>query len=273
MGFNYEQNQIFPFSFLQSLKESNNHFTREKGVKVYCFDLLLLNDQGLINRSQMERKQLLESLELSSEAFEVLKYQKLSLAQNGLKEEIKRLFDESKARDNEGLMLKDIRELSTYRIGERKNWYKLKYFSESLKDSLDLVLMGGYFGKGKCKHVLRSFLVGTVSTSGEVIPVSKVGTGFNDQFLQEMTEKKEYFKEKPKEFLVMNLKPDVFFDGRTVWEIGYDSFTHSPSYKTGKNLLNLEFGLSLRFPRFIRTREDKGLKEVNTEEEITEIYV
>lgn len=43
--------------------------------------------------------------------------------------------------------------------------------------------MAGYYGTGKYKNYLSSFLVGTINSNGNIIPISKVGTGLNEEFL------------------------------------------------------------------------------------------
>lgn len=81
-------------------------------------------------------------------------------------------------------MIKEVGEKSIYNLGKRKCWYKLKSFENSMNDTLDLVLMGGYFGSGKMKNCLSSFLLGVLDENEFVKPISKVGTGFSLEFLQ-----------------------------------------------------------------------------------------
>lgn len=50
------------------------------------------------------------------------------------------------------------------------------------------------------------------------------------------------------------------------------SITLSPVYPAGASYIGGERGLSLRFPRFIRIREDKGVDEATTAEELAEMY-
>ena len=68
------------------------------------------------------------------------------------------------------------------------------------------------------------------------------------------------------------LKPDVLIKPKIVWEIAYDSFTVSPIYKAGEETLGEGKGISLRFPKFRRERDDKGVEQANTTEEIVSLY-
>lgn len=52
------------------------------------------------------------------------------------------------------------------------------------------------------------------------------------------------------------VKPDVWFSGSRVWEVSYDTITESPRYWMEN--MNFKGGLSLRFPRFKRARDDKN---------------
>ncbi|RYP81005.1 hypothetical protein DL769_002185 [Monosporascus sp. CRB-8-3] len=60
--------------------------------------------------------------------------------------------------------------------------------------------------------------------------------------------------------------PDVWFEPREVWEVAFADVTLSPTYTAAIGLASADRGLSLRFPRFLRRREDKGIEEANTSE-------
>ena len=48
--------------------------------------------------------------------------------------------------------------------------------------------------------------------------------------------------------------------------------TLSPVYTAALGLVSEERGLSLRFPRFIRVREDKGIDEASTGKELATMW-
>ena len=85
-------------------------------------------------------------------------------------------------------MIKTLEENATYEPSKRSaNWFKLKkdYLdSGSLGDSLDLVVVGADWGKGKRAGVFGSFLLACIDKdSGVLQTVVKVATGFTDDDL------------------------------------------------------------------------------------------
>ncbi len=61
-------------------------------------------------------------------------------------------------------------------------------------------------------------------------------------------------------------RPDVWFEPREVWEVAFADITLSPTYTAAIGLASEDRGLSLRFPRFLKKREDKGVEEASTGE-------
>jgi len=55
----------------------------------------------------------------------------------------------------------------------------------------------------------------------------------------------------------------VTLEPQVVFEVGYSEIQKSPNY---------ESGYALRFPRFVRVREDKGVDEVETLESLKVRY-
>jgi DNA ligase 1 len=69
-----------------------------------------------------------------------------------------------------------------------------------------------------------------------------------------------------------SLRPDVWFIASEVWEVKFGDITLSPVYTAGIGLIDPERGMSLRFPRFIRKRDDKGVDEASTREFLAELW-
>jgi DNA ligase-1 len=67
-------------------------------------------------------------------------------------------------------------------------------------------------------------------------------------------------------------EPQVWFNPQEVWEIVFADITLSPTYSAARGLVSDERGLSLRFPRFLKVREDKGVDEASTNLVLAELY-
>lgn len=146
-GFDYKKNQNLPFSTLQSLKESDN---KDPGnLKIYIFDILFLDEEELCGKELRERREILASMKTTKEVTTIegtiLKREDDQVTE----EHIAALLNQAKKDHFEGLVIKSLN--SYYLGGSRIGWYKIKYLSNDRKDSLDLIIIGGYFGKVRSK--------------------------------------------------------------------------------------------------------------------------
>ena len=57
-----------------------------------------------------------------------------------------------------------------------------------------------------------------------------------------------------------------------MWEVAFADITLSPTYTAAIGLVSEERGLSLRFPRFLRVREDKGVDEASSGEDLAVLW-
>lgn len=164
--------------------------------------------------------------------------------------EIEKFYQDALSAGHEGIMLKVPS--SPYTPGIRgKNWIKIK----PEVDTLDLAVIGAEWGEGKRAHVFGSFLL-ACQDQGTLLPLSRVATGFSDDQLAEVF---EILKDR----VVTETGKEVRFEPHLIFEIGYSEIQKSPNYPSG---------FALRFPRFIRIRDDKGLEEIETIESIRERY-
>lgn len=65
--------------------------------------------------------------------------------------------------------------------------------------------------------------------------------------------------------------PDIWFNFQEVWQLAATDVTSSPVYTAGANFLGDNRGVSLRFPRFNSVREDKGIDEATTTEQLADM--
>lgn len=162
-----------------------------------------------------------------------------------------------------------------------RNWLKVKKdYLSGIGDSLDLVVLGAYFGKGKRTSVYGAFLLACYNSSNQVYEtVCNIGTGFSEVVLEDLHAKlKDIVIDRPKPFYAHSVvpkdQPDVWFEPRFVWEVKTADLTLSPRYKAGSDALSDASGkgISLRFPRFIREREDKRPDQATGSRMVVELY-
>ncbi len=215
-------------------------------LEVYFFDIIYRKGE-LIDKPLSERRKILEEVVKESGKIHVAK--QIVTGEVG---EIERMFREAVDAGHEGVMMKNPS--SPYIPGKRgKHWLKLK----AVMETLDLVVVGGEWGEGKRSHLLSSYELACIDpTSGEFLKVGKVATGFTDEDLEELT---ELFKP----IIVKHEGKRVEFQPKYVFEVAYQEIQKSPKY---------ESGYALRFPRFIRLRDDKDVEEADTIERVERLF-
>jgi DNA ligase 1 len=205
------------------------------------FDILYLDGETLIDLPFAERRKKLESVVTTYLAPQVV---------SDRKEEIQKTYEAALAAGHEGIMIKVP--TSPYTPGQRgKNWIKIK----PEVDTLDLAVIGAEWGEGKRAHVFGSFLL-ACQDAGKLVPLSRVATGFSDEQLAEVYEQM-------KDRVIAESGRSVTFEPSLVFEVGYAELQVSPTY---------EAGFALRFPRFIRIRDDKDITDIETLESLRERY-
>ena len=132
-------------------------------------------------------------------------------------------------------------------------------FSDSMQDTIDLVPIGAFYGKGTRAGIFGAYLLAAYNKKDGIFESAcKVGTGFTKDMLSNFNKifQEETLDFKPPCYLanpLSRMEPDVWLLPNHVWEIGADSISKSPSYMLARHYMFGQ-GLSLRFPRFIRTR-------------------
>ncbi|KAK9840432.1 hypothetical protein WJX74_009841 [Apatococcus lobatus] len=191
-------------------------------------------------------------------------------------DQLQELLLESFAAGMEGLMLKTLDAGAAYQPSKRSDsWVKLKRdYCEGLRDSLDLVPIGAWYGQGRKVNWFSPFLMAAWDPEREEFQsVCRCMSGFTDVFYAEATAK---FKAQqlpgPKAYYVTAESPSVWFEPTEVWEIRGADLTISPVHKAAVGHLHPDRGVSLRFPRYIRTRDDKRPEDATGPDVITELY-
>lgn len=207
----------------------------------HLFDILYLDGETIIDRPFFERRKILEG---TASAY---------LAPQWVSDDVSRLeeiYADALDAGHEGVMLKTLD--AAYTPGVRgKNWIKIK----PAVDTLDLAVIGAEWGEGRRARLFGSFLL-ACQQEGELLPVGKVATGLSDEDLAAIYDLL-------KDLVIAEKGKEVVFEPAVVFEVGYAEVQKSPTYASG---------YALRFPRFVRVREDKGVDEVETVDGMLERY-
>lgn len=269
-----EHNKILPFQILSTRKRKD---VEAKDVKVrvclFAFDLLCHNGEPLINQSLRERQDALQRVTKPIDG--EFRYATRLITSNT--EELQQFLDQSVKDCCEGLMVKMVDgSESHYEPSKRsRNWLKLKKdYLNGVGDSLDLCVLGAYHGRGKRTGNYGGFLLGCYNQdTGEYETCCKIGTGFSEELLQQLYDKlKPTAIDGPMAFYVFDpsAQPDVWFEPTLLFEVLAADLSQSPIYKAGSS--HYDKGISLRFPRFLRTREDKPVEEATSSEQVVDLY-
>lgn len=102
-----------------------------------------------------------------------------------------------------------------------------------------------------------------------------MGTGFSDEDLRTHTQfLKLHELSQPRSYYNVGegVKPDVWFDAVQVWEVKAADLSISPVYSAAVGEVDPNKGISLRFPRFIRIRDDKKPEQATNASQVADMY-
>jgi len=272
VAINENTGEFLPF---QELMHRRRKYNVDKAVLQYpitlnFFDVLYSDGKSMMDLSYEKRRKVLEDI-ISEDNFSKLVPQIIVTSEN----EIEEFLENSINAGCEGLMLKALD--ARYRAGARgSNWLKLKReYRNELGDSLDLVVIGAFFGHGRRTGRYGTLLLATYNDKEDTFPsICKVGTGFTDenldQFFQILSDKVT-LKKNPR--IKSKMEADVWFEPELVIEIVASEITLSPIHKTAENIVRKSSGLALRFPKFTgKIRLEKSPEDASTDQEVISLY-
>jgi DNA ligase-1 len=246
-----------PRAFQEILKRFRRKYDVEEKIlgipiQLNLFDIMYLNGKTLIDLPLLKRRKALEScVESSTEDSKSICIDKQVIT--GDLKVVEDIYREALKAGHEGVMVKNPN--SVYSPGKRgKNWLKKK----PLMETLDLVVVGAEWGFGRRANLIGSYTVACYDPeTSRFLQVGKVGTGLTDEQLKELTEILSGLMEGGEAGGVFAIRPKI------VLEIAFEEIQKSPNYDSG---------FALRFPRFIRIRDDKDAEEADTIQRIERVY-
>ncbi|MFH1447389.1 MAG: ATP-dependent DNA ligase [Candidatus Micrarchaeota archaeon] len=235
-------------------------------LRLFAFDVLF-DGKDISNEKYSQRREILKSLVNENETIKLSE----SIVTDDTKE-LEGYFEKCIERGLEGIIAKDLN--SPYIAGARKfAWIKLKRsYKSELADTLDLVILGYYLGKGKrAKFAFGGLLCGVYDDEeGTFRTVAKIGSGFSEEQMQELesTLRQIAMKEKPRNIHSL-MEPDIWVEPKYVITVSADEITRSPTHTCGMG----KTGYALRFPRMIHgIRSEKGPEDSTTVNEVLDMF-
>lgn len=255
-------------ALLEQQNKSNSDAAGGHRPLFRVFDILFLNDKQLTQYTLRDRHAALEkAVNTVPRRLEVHEYTKATGP-----EAIEPLLRDVVANSSEGLVLKNPR--SMYRLNSRNDdWIKVKpeYMTE-FGESLDCLVIGGYYGSGHRGGTLSSFLCGLRASKNHLqaganeekcLSFFKVGGGFTGEDYAEIKHRTEGkwidwdAKNPPSEYIELGGGEARQFERPDVWIRPKDSVVLSAKAASVAPSESFAFGYTLRFPRFRRLRLDR----------------
>ena len=218
-------------------------------IELAVFDIIYYNNKSLITMPFVDRRKLIERI-IKEEKFKII------LAKQIITDDVKEVegfYNKALSDNQEGLMGKNLN--APYKPGARIG-YAVKLKPED-KD-FDLVITGAEWGTGKRAGWLTSFDV-SCQDDGKLLELGKVSTGLKEKSeeglsFEDITNLLEKLTVETKGRKV-EVKPEI------VVTVQYQNIQKSPTYSSG---------YALRFPRIKGLREDRGVNDIATIEEVRE---
>jgi DNA ligase-1 len=277
LAFNESTLEYLPFQ--ETIQRKRKHDVAKKAeelpLHLFAFDILYLNNRDWLSEPYKKRREKVEEI-FSKGRFITPTVRIVTKSPKALEE----FFEKSIENGLEGVIAKDLD--APYIAGARKfSWIKLKRsYKGELSDTLDLVIVGYYLGRGsRAEFKFGGLLCATYNKKRDVFEtVSRIGTGFTEQQMQELKTMLDRIKSKSKPARIDSIvEPDFWVQPRYVVTINADEITKSPMHTCGRERQQngIETGYALRFPRLVgptAIRKDKGPEDATTTEEVKEMY-
>ncbi|XP_059342911.1 DNA ligase 3 isoform X1 [Ammospiza nelsoni] len=244
---------------------------QDANVCLFVFDCIYFNDISLMDRPLCERRKFLHDNMVEIPNRILFSEMKHVTKASDLADMITRVIREGL----EGLVLKDLK--GNYEPGKR-HWLKVKkdYLNEgAMADTADLVVLGAFYGQGSKGGMMSIFLMGCYDPKSEKwCTVTKCSGGHDDATLARLQTELDMVKiskdpSKIPRWLKINkiYYPDFIVPDpkkAPVWEITGAEFSKAEAHTAD--------GISIRFPRCTRIRDDKDWQTATNLQQLKELY-
>ncbi|TMG05328.1 MAG: ATP-dependent DNA ligase [Chloroflexi bacterium] len=270
IAYNPESEEYVPFqeTAARRRKEGIEEFSVQSPLRAFIFDVMFRDGSDLTPLPYERRFEIAQALLKKSDRLLTAPLTKTDSA-----EELTRELLDNISRGLEGVVAKRLD--SPYQAGARNfNWVKLKRnTSGQLNDTIDVVLLGYYRGKGKRAEFGAGALLAGVydADRDEFVTISKLGTGLSDQGWRDIHQRLTSLEVPEKPARVNSLfVPDAWLKPQIVVEVLADEITPSPRHTAGMTADRP--GFALRFPRIVSLRTaDKKPEDATSVREIREM--
>ena len=287
LAYQPESEEFLPFQETTKRRRKHNitEVAKTLPLKAFVFDILYVDGKSLIDMPLTERMNVLrKTLRFDQEetGYDTL----IPATGSVLKEpqELQIMLDDAISKGLEGVVVKRVD--SVYEAGGRNfNWVKLKrHSSGELNDTIDCVILGYIYGKGKrTAFGAGALLVGIYDQEkDEFVSVSRIGTGLTDEEWRSIKEKTKGLELTHKPARVNSLiTPSVWVKPEIVIEVLADEITRSPLHTAGAKMqmvngkwqMESNVGYALRFPRLVNFRDkDKRAEDATTVDELVKMF-
>ncbi|MEW6748112.1 MAG: ATP-dependent DNA ligase [Candidatus Micrarchaeota archaeon] len=268
LAFDEKKKRFFPFQ--QTMHRRRKHgieaASEEFPLHAFVFDILYLDGKDMTAEPYLKRRKAIEKLFKGKGILVPSQSEIISKAKD-----LEAKFEEAISEGLEGIMAKDLK--APYTAGKRKfAWIKLKKSYGKSVDTVDGVIVGYYLGKGqRAEFEFGGVLVAVQNPdTGKLETVAKVASGFTEEEMASLAKQLEKIKtHSPPAKLDCNIEVDFWVKPKYVVEVAFDDITKSPNHTCG---MKDGKGYALRFPRLMRMREDKGVREITTTDEVISMY-
>ena len=271
IAYNPASDEYVPFqeTTARRRKEGIEEFSVRVPLRAFVFDVMYRDGIDLTPLPYEKRLEIVGKLLTASDALVPA-----PLLRTDSVEVLTRELLDNISRGLEGVVAKRLD--SPYQAGARNfNWVKLKRnTSGELNDTIDVVLLGYYGGKGKRAEFGAGALLAGVydSDRDEFVSISKLGTGLSDDGWRDLFKQASKLEVDEKPARVNSiLVPDVWLRPEIVVEVLADEITPSPRHTAGMD--GGRPGYALRFPRIVSFRSaDKRPEDATSVREIREMF-